>query len=150
MRWQCVVFMMLAAASRTLSQGGGCTVSIDSLDGKPMDTRSKKPPLVEASGTVTGHASLPAGHHLWVFVRMLSEANWMPQGTRPIQPTNSTWHSDVTYGNYGERGRQFELLVAVVDEATHRNVQQAAANRAAIKGTDLSSTCSEQINVERR
>lgn len=70
---------------------------------------------------VEGTATLPTGHHLWVFARRVDfEPMWWPQNRGIVDPEDGTWKVEATIGEpKKDAGRFFDIAVAVFGEEAH-------------------------------
>lgn len=69
---------------------------------------------------ITGSAIVPAGMHLWVFVRKSGQSNWWPQaGGSTEVPSSGSWVSDGTFGDEADKakdsGAMFQIAAVIVD-----------------------------------
>lgn len=104
----------------TAAQAPSCRVEI---------TTPKAGDQVGHQGRVRGAATIPPGTHLWVMAHMKDLAlEWWPQAGREavIEPDGS-WVIIAGYGVADDVGEAFEVAAVVVDENTHRRLQEWAA-----------------------
>jgi len=83
----------------------------------------------DVGGTITveGNATLPAGHHLWVFVRRDSyriRAVWWPQDEGLIDPGTGRWKIPATFGGSQDIGWDFDITAAVFDSQQNLQLQK--------------------------
>jgi len=70
---------------------------------------------------VAGTATLPPGHHLWVFDRRFDfEPDWWIQGEATVDPQTHQWRRFATLGGDNDIGWDFDLTAAVVGPAEHQ------------------------------
>ncbi len=88
------------------AQGSDCEVTI---------FRPSNGDTVEATGTVTGSATVRVNTHLWLLVRPAQLEHWRPQGGGEAQVANGQWSVQAQYGANGEQ-REFEVRAIFVND----------------------------------
>ena len=81
---------------------------------------------VGARGKVEGEAKIPAGSYLWVLahVKFLKE-DWWPQGRKAVFiDQDGTWGVLAGYGGPQDKGEDFEIALAVVNEQTNEQLRR--------------------------
>jgi hypothetical protein len=95
------------------------------LNAQNCEVRITKPAegsQVAGTALISGTATLPTNGHLWIFAHQVGFNGYWPQGGGPAQLTGRDWDVFVYFGQRGIYGR-FEVIAMVVDDQTHRNLQ---------------------------
>lgn len=106
-----IIALLMLYVSGVKSQN--CSVSI---------TAPKNGTNVSGNGLISGHVDLPADGHLWLLSHKVGFNGWWPQGNGEAQIIGNTWDVLVYFGVENDFG-QFEVIALVVDNQTHRNLE---------------------------
>lgn len=112
---------LLFAASPSLAQSDGEVCHIKVSEPRPGQE-------VGRSVSVVGTAKLAAGQHLWVFARhedFRTSNEWWPQSEGVIDPETGGWKVRATIGVGSDKDSDFDVAVAVFDEAGDSRLRQS-------------------------
>jgi len=83
-------------------------------------TAPKDGSTVSRETIVTGTASIPKGHHLWILARRNDfEPLWWPQREAKIDDKTGEWRATVAFGGPQDIGWEFNIGVITVNNAGH-------------------------------
>lgn len=106
---------LFAISSPVNAQGSDAKCEIDVT--KPLSGQE-----VGRETAVEGTATIPPGHHLWVFARRdsyRSDEVWWLQSEGIVDPKTKQWKVIAAIGNQNDIGFEFDIAVAVFAAKEH-------------------------------
>jgi hypothetical protein len=100
-----------AAAAPAQQAAGKCAIEIS----EPHTNE-----VVQDRIDVKGTATLPHGHHLWIFARRVDfRPDWWPQGEAAVDLETHEWSGPASIGEDRDAGKRFDLIAAVFAAPEH-------------------------------
>jgi hypothetical protein len=113
-----LLLVLLPAAAPLAAQEQPASCEIEILEPQPGQQ-------VGSRITVYATATLPAGHHVWVFARRIDfEPHWWPQGEMSLKPESGKWRGFASIGVSLDVGWDFNVAVAVFASQEHLQLRE--------------------------